>query len=51
MDYRESSVSLGITDKLLCPCCGSQQHSVNSVITYGFYFFEYLPIFPVKRDT
>jgi len=51
MDYRESIVSLGITDKLLCSCCGSQQHSVNSVITYGFYFFEYLPIFPVKRDT
>ena len=51
MDYRESTVSLGITDKLLCPCCGSQQHRVNSVITYGFYFFEYLPIFPVKRDT
>jgi len=51
MDYRESTVSLGTTDKLLCPCCGSQQHTVNSVITYGFYFFEYLPIFPVKRDT
>ncbi|KGJ91929.1 tetratricopeptide repeat protein [Colwellia psychrerythraea] len=51
MDYRESTVSLGITDKLLCPCCGSQQHRVNSVITYSFYFFEYLPIFPVKRDT
>lgn len=51
MDYRESIVSLGITDKLLCPCCGNQQHRVNSVITYGFYFFEYLPIFPVKRDT
>jgi len=51
MDYRESTLSLGITDKLLCPCCGSQQHRVNSVITYGFYFFEYLPIFPVKRDT
>jgi len=51
MDYRESTVSLGITDKLLCPCCGNQQHSVNSVITYSFYFFEYLPIFPVKRDT
>ncbi|NQZ79520.1 MAG: sel1 repeat family protein [Colwellia sp.] len=51
MDYRESTMSLGITDKLLCPCCGSQQHRVNSVITYGFYFFEYLPIFPVKRDT
>lgn len=51
MDYRESTMSLGITDKLLCPCCGSQQHSVNSVITYAFYFFEYLPIFPVKRET
>ena len=51
MDYRESTMSLGITDKLLCPCCGSQQHRVNSVITYAFYFFEYLPIFPVKRDT
>lgn len=51
MDYRESIVSLGITDKLLCPCCGSQQHSVNSVITYGFYFLEYLPLFPVKSDT
>ncbi|WP_019026821.1 tetratricopeptide repeat protein [Colwellia piezophila] len=51
MDYRESTVTLGITDKLLCPCCGSQQHRVNSVITYSFYFFEYLPIFPVKRDT
>ena len=51
MDYRESTVSLGITDKLLCPCCGSHKHRVNSVITYGFYFFEYLPIFPVKRDT
>jgi len=51
MDYRESTVNLGITDKLLCSCCGSQQHSVNSVITYGFYFFEYLPIFPIKRDT
>jgi len=44
-------MSLGITDKLLCSSCGSQQHRVNSVITYGFYFFEYLPIFPVKRDT
>ncbi|PKG80956.1 hypothetical protein CXF85_19495 [Colwellia sp. 75C3] len=51
MDYRESTVSLGITDKLVCPCCGNQQHRVNSVITYSFYFFEYLPIFPVKRDT
>ena len=51
MDYRESTVSLGITDKLLCSCCGNQQHSVNSVISYSFYFFEYLPIFPVKRDT
>ncbi len=51
MDYRESTVSLGITDKLRCSCCGNQQHSVNSVITYGFYFLEYLPIFPVKRDT
>ena len=51
MDYRESTMSLGITDKLLCPCCGSQQHSVKSVITYAFYFFEYLPIFPVKRET
>jgi hypothetical protein len=51
MDYRESTMSLGITDKLRCSCCGSQQHRVNSVITYGFYFFEYLPIFPVKRDT
>jgi len=51
MDYRESTMSLGITDKLLCPCCGNQQHRVNSVITYGFYLFEYLPIFPVKRDT
>lgn len=51
MDYRESTISLGITNKLLCPCCGSQQHRVKSVITYAFYFFEYLPIFPVKRDT
>ena len=51
MDYRESTMSLGITDKLLCSCCGSQQHRVNSVITYAFYFFEYLPIFPIKRDT
>jgi hypothetical protein len=51
MDYRESTMSLGITDKLLCPCCGSQQHRVNSVITYGFLFVEYLPIFPVKSDT
>ena len=51
MDYRESTMNLGITNKLLCSCCGSQQHRVNSVITYGFYFFEYLPIFPIKRDT
>jgi hypothetical protein len=51
MDYRESTISLGITDKLRCPCCGSQEHRVNSVITYAFYFLEYLPIFPVKRDT
>ncbi|MGB2740212.1 MAG: hypothetical protein WBC60_06600 [Cognaticolwellia sp.] len=51
MDYRESTLSLGTTDKLLCPCCGSQQHRVNSVITYAFYFFEYLPIFPIKRGT
>jgi hypothetical protein len=51
MDYRESTMSLGITNKLLCSCCGSQQHRVNSVITYAFYFFEYLPIFPIKRDT
>jgi len=51
MDYRESILSLGITNKLLCPCCGNQQHKVSSVIIYGFYFFEYLPIFPVKRNT
>lgn len=51
MDYRESTISLGITNKLICPSCGNQQHRVNSVITYAFYFFEYLPIFPVKRDT
>ncbi len=51
MDYRESAVSLGITDKLRCSCCGGQQHRVDSVITYGFYFFEYLPIIPVKRNT
>jgi hypothetical protein len=51
MDYRESTISLGTTDKLLCPCCGNQEHRVNSVITYAFYFFEYLPIFPIKRDT
>jgi len=51
MDYRESTVSLGITNKLRCSCCGSQQHSVNSVITYSYYFIEYLPIFPIKRDT
>ena len=51
MDYRQSTLSLGITDKILCPCCGNKQHRVNSVVTYGFYFFEYLPIFPVKRDT
>ena len=51
MDYRESTISLGTTNKILCPCCGSQEHRVNSVITYAFYFFEYLPIFPVKRDT
>jgi len=51
MDYRESTMSLGITNKLRCTCCGHQQHRVNSVITYAFYFFEYLPIFPIKRDT
>ncbi|TPH18101.1 tetratricopeptide repeat protein [Litorilituus lipolyticus] len=51
MDYRESTVNLGTTDKLRCPCCGSQSHSVNSVITYSFYIIEYLPIFPVKRGT
>ena len=51
MDYRESSMSIGITEKLLCSCCGGQQHSANSGITYGFYFFEYLPIFPIKRNT
>lgn len=51
MDYRESILSLGTTNKLHCACCGNQKHRVNSVITYGFYFFEYLPIFPVKRDT
>ncbi len=51
MDYRESTVSLGTTDKLRCPLCGNQQHSVSSVITYSFYIIEYLPIFPVKRDT
>ena len=51
MDYRESTMSLGITHKYLCACCGGQKHSVNSVIIYGYYFLEYLPIFPVKRDT
>jgi hypothetical protein len=51
MDYRESTLSLGTTDKLLCSCCGGRLHNVNSIITYGYYFLEYLPIYPVKRDT
>ncbi|MCO4798986.1 MAG: sel1 repeat family protein [Colwelliaceae bacterium] len=51
MDYRESTLSLGTTDKLLCACCGGMNHNVNSIITYGYYFLEYLPIFPVKRGT
>ena len=51
MDYRESTLCLGTTDKLLCTCCGGQTHNVNSIITYGYYFLEYLPIFPVKRNT
>ena len=51
MDYRESTLRIGKTDKLLCACCGGQVHDVNSVITYSYYFLEYLPIFPVKRNT
>lgn len=51
MDYRESTLSLGTTDKFKCTCCGGRLHNVNSIITYGYYFLEYLPIFPVKRDT
>ncbi len=51
MDYRESTLCLGTTDKLLCACCGGKTHRVNSIITYGYYFLEYLPIFPVKRNT
>lgn len=51
MDYRESTLCLGTTDKLLCSCCGGQVHNVNSVITYGYYFLEYLPVFPIKRHT
>jgi len=51
MDYRESTLSLGTTDKLLCSCCGGRFHVVNSIITYGYFFLEYLPIFPVKRNT
>ena len=51
MDYRESKINLGTTDKLRCACCGGKLHNVNSVITYGYYFLEYLPLFPVKRDT
>ncbi|GLX77127.1 hypothetical protein tinsulaeT_04670 [Thalassotalea insulae] len=51
MDYRESTLCLGTTDKLRCACCGGQTHSVNSIIIYGYYFLEYLPIFPVKRLT
>ncbi|MEW6991239.1 tetratricopeptide repeat protein [Colwelliaceae bacterium 6441] len=51
MDYRESILNLGTTDKLHCACCGGKNHRVNSIITYGYLFLEYLPIFPVKRDT
>ncbi|WP_448550062.1 tetratricopeptide repeat protein [Thalassotalea fusca] len=51
MDYRESTLCLGTTDKLQCACCGGHIHNVNSIITYGYYFLEYLPIFPVKRNT
>lgn len=51
MDYRESTLCLGTTDKLLCSCCGGHAHKVNSIITYGYLFLEYLPIFPVKRNT
>lgn len=51
MDYRESTLCLGTTDKLVCSCCGGNIHHVNSIITYGYYFLEYLPIFPVKRNT
>lgn len=51
MDYRESTLCLGTTDKLQCSCCGGHIHNVNSIITYGYYFLEYLPMFPVKRNT
>lgn len=51
MDYRESTLCLGMTDKLSCACCGGQTHRVNSIITYGYYFLEYLPILPIKRNT
>lgn len=51
MDYRESTLCIGTTDKLLCSCCGGKIHHVNSIITYGYYFLEYLPIFPIKRNT
>ncbi|WP_448566401.1 tetratricopeptide repeat protein [Thalassotalea ganghwensis] len=51
MDYRESTLCIGTTDKWLCHCCGGQVHRVNSVITYCYYFLEYLPIFPVKQNT
>ncbi|WP_139302556.1 tetratricopeptide repeat protein [Thalassotalea sp. PP2-459] len=51
MDYRESTLCLGTTDKLHCSNCGGQTHSVNSIITYGYYFLEYLPIVPIKRNT
>jgi len=51
MDYRESTLTVGCTEKVTCIHCGGHQHQVQSVITYGFYFLEYLPLFPVSRKT
>ena len=49
MEYSESIVQGGLTDKLVCQSCGSREHQLKGIIKYGFFFLECLPFFPVKK--
>jgi len=51
VEYSESVIQGGFTEKVTCANCGTKHHSIKGVIKYGFFFLESLPFFPVKKTT
>jgi hypothetical protein len=51
MEYSESIIQGSVIDELTCPDCGGNHHQVKGVIKYAFFFIEFIPFFPVEKNT